>query len=129
MSRAERFADALNRVERDRDLDAFLDQFADGAVLVRPELGSQETGVDGARRFWQAYLDQFQQIGSTFGRLVDAEALSELEWVGDGRLLSGRPVRYAGVSLLEHDSAGKVTRFATYYDTAAFTTPSAARDG
>ncbi len=126
MSRAEQFADALNRLERGRDLDAFLDQFADGVLLVRPEPGSHETGVDGARRFWQAYLDQFERIDSTFGRLVDAEALSELEWVGDGRLASGRSVRYAGVSLLEHDSAGKVTRFATYYDTVAFMTPSAA---
>jgi ketosteroid isomerase-like protein len=127
MTRAEDFAEALNRLERDRDLDAFLGQFADGAVLVRPESGSQETGVDGARRFWQTYLDQFEQVRSTFGRIVDAGAVSELEWVGDGRLASGRPVRYAGVSLLEHDSAGKVTRFATYYDTAAFTTPSAAK--
>jgi ketosteroid isomerase-like protein len=57
--------------------------------------------------------------------VVDAEALGELEWVSEGRLASGRPVSYAGVSLLEHDDDGKVVRFATYYDTAAFTSPTA----
>jgi ketosteroid isomerase-like protein len=125
MSRAQQFADALQQLEQDRDLDAFLERFADDVRLFRPEAGGQESGVEGARRFWQAYLDQFEEIGSTFDRVVDADALGELEWVGAGRLRSGRPVSYAGVSLLEHDDAGKVVRFATYYDTAAFTTPTA----
>ena len=129
MSRAQSFADALVRLEGDRDLDAFLAVFADEVLLVRPEQGGQERGADGARRFWQAYLDLFDGIGSTFHRLVDAEAVSELEWVSEGRLASGRPIRYAGVSLLEHDREGKVTRFATYYDTAAFTTPAATATG
>ena len=125
MSRAQTFAEALQRLESDRDLDAFLERFADGARLVRPEPGSEEQGLEGARRFWQTYLDQFDEISSRFHRVVDAEALGELEWVSEGRLRTGRPVSYAGVSLLEHDGDGKVARFATYYDTAAFTAPQA----
>ena len=122
MSRAREFADALQRLEQDRDLDAFLSRFADDVTLLRPEPGGQEQGADGARRFWQAYLDQFETIASSFGRLVDAERYAELEWVSEGRLRTGRDIAYAGVSLLEHDDAGAVVRFATYYDTSAFTT-------
>ncbi len=123
MSRAQQFADALNRLESDRDLDAFLTQFADDVELLRPEPGGAEQGLEGARRFWSAYLAQFDEIASRFSRVVDAERLGELEWVSEGRLATGRPVSYAGVSLLEHDDGGKVRRFATYYDTVPFANP------
>ncbi len=125
MSRAQTFADALQRLESDRDLDAFLERFADGVRLVRPEPGNDEEGLEGARRFWQTYLDQFEEVSSDFSRVVEAAALGELEWVSTGKLRTGRPVSYAGVSLLEHDDDGKVVRFATYYDTAAFVAPQA----
>lgn len=120
---AQQFADALQRLEQDRDLDAFLERFAADVQLVRPEPGGSEDGPEGARRFWQAYLDQFSSIVSSFDRVVDAGALGELEWVSEGTLGTGRPITYAGVSLLEHDGDGLVRRFATYYDTAAFTHP------
>lgn len=124
MSRSQDFADALQRLEQDGDLDAFVSRFADDVVLLRPEPGGQETGQDGARHFWQTYLHQFDTIGSTFARVVDAEQYGQLEWVSEGRLRSGHDIAYAGVSLLEHDGDGKVVRFATYYDTAAFTAAS-----
>ena len=123
MSRAQQFADALQRLERDRDLDAFLTQFADDVSLLRPEPGSEEQGTEGARRFWTAYLDQFDEIASSFSRVVDGDSLGELEWTSEGRLATGRPLSYAGVSLLEHDGEGKVSRFATYYDTVPFVEP------
>ena len=123
MSRAQSFADALQRLEQDGDLDAFVDVFSDEVELVRPEPGGRESGREGARRFWQAYLDQFSEIRSSFSRVVDAERLGELEWTSEGTLGTGRPIAYAGVSLLEHDADGKVARFATYYDTAAFGQP------
>lgn len=123
MTHAQQFAEALQRLEQTRELDALLERFAEDAVLVRPEPGGEEQGREGARRFWQAYLDQFDEIASTFGRVVATGPYGELEWVGEGQLRTGRPITYAGVSLLEHDDDGKVVRFATYYDTAAFTAP------
>ncbi len=121
MSRARDFADALQRLEADGDFDAFLSRFAEDVTLLRPEPGGQERGLDGARRFWQTSLAEFEQIASTFGRLVDADRYGQLEWVSEGRLRTGQDITYAGVSLLEHDDEGKVVRFATYYDTAPFT--------
>ena len=123
MSAAQTFADALQELERTGDLDAFLEVFADDVQLLRPEPGNGEQGREGARRFWQLYLDQFQRIASEFSRVVDADRLGELEWISKGRLAAGRDIDYAGCSLLEHDDDGKVVRFATYYDTAAFTNP------
>ena len=123
MSRAQEFADALQRLEQDGDLEPFLSQFSDDVRLLRPETGGQEQGADGARRFWQAYLDQFGDIASTFGRVEDAGRLGELEWTSTGHLKTGHDISYTGVSLLEHDDAGKVARFVSYYDTAAFLRP------
>ena len=117
--RASGFAEALQRFEQDRDLDAFARVFADDAELLRPEQRSGERGSDGAKAFWQQYLDQFGEIRSTFHRVVESGDLGELEWTSEGTLGSGREIRYEGVSLLEFGADGRVTRFATYYDTAA----------
>ena len=125
MTSSDTFAQALQELERTRDLDPFLEQFADDVELLRPEPGSAERGRDGARRYWQLYLDQFAEIASEFGRLAQDGRLGELEWTGTGRLRTGREITYAGVSLLELDDAGLVRRFTTYYDTAALLTPTA----
>ncbi len=118
-NRAQTFAEALQRFESDRDLEAFAQVFADDAELLRPEQRSGETGAPGVRAFWQQYLDQFGEIRSTFHRVVEAGELGELEWTSKGTLGSGKDVEYEGVSLLEFGPDGKVGRFATYYDTAA----------
>lgn len=123
MSRAQDFADALQQLEKDEDVEEFIGLFADDITLVRPEPGNGGEGPAGARQFWQDYLGQFETIASTFSRVVQEGALGELEWVGTGRLRTGRDISYTGTSLLAFDDAGKVVRFATYYDTAAFTHP------
>jgi len=123
MSYAQQFADALQELERSRELEVFLAVFAEDVRLLRPEVSGEENGRDGARRFWQTYLDQFDEIASTFSRVEQSERLGELEWTGEGRLRTGRQVSYQGVSLLELEDAGLVRRFATYYDTAAFVAP------
>ena len=125
MTTAHDFADALQRLETDRDLDAFLEVFAEQVELVRPEPGTSALGLDGARTYWQAYLDQFDTISSTFSRLAQDGQLAELEWVGTGRLKTGKDVSYAGCSLLVLDDEAKVVRFATYYDTSVFLLPHA----
>jgi ketosteroid isomerase-like protein len=118
-TRASAFAEALQQFEQDGDLDAFVRIFTDDAELLRPEQRSGQSGSAGAKAFWQAYLDQFGQIRSTFSRVVEAGDLGELEWTSRGTLGSGTDVEYEGVSLLEFAEDGRVRRFATYYDTAA----------
>ena len=43
-----------------------------------------------------------------------------LEWTSTGHLTTGAEISYRGVSVLDFDAGGRVTRFTTYYDTAAF---------
>ncbi|WP_375480927.1 nuclear transport factor 2 family protein [uncultured Jatrophihabitans sp.] len=115
------FADALQQLESTRDVDAFVSSvFAADPQLIRPETGQQEQGTSGAQRFWQQYLDQFQDISSTFDRVADGE-VGVLEWSSSGHLSNGSDISYRGVSLLDVDADGRVTRFATYYDTQPFT--------
>lgn len=124
-NRTQHFASALHDLESDGDLDAFLAIFADDVELHRPETRQHLDGVSGARSFWQQYLAAFDHISSDFSRVVDGE-LGVLEWIATGSLSSGTPITYAGVSILDFDEAGKVTRFATYFDTQAFTLEPAA---
>lgn len=121
-NRAGSFARALQELEKSGDVGRFVAEvFAEDPELVRPETGQQERGAGGAQQFWQQYVDQFQEIRSDFGRVVDGE-VAVLEWTSEGRLNTGAPIAYSGVSLLDLDDSGRVTRFATYYDTAPFTT-------
>lgn len=120
--RAQSFADALQQLERSGDVDGFVSgTFVDDVELVRPETGQHERGTGGARQFWQQYVDQFQEIRSEFARVVDGD-VAVLEWTSTGRLAGGADISYRGVSLLDFDGDGRVSRFATYYDTMPFGT-------
>ena len=118
-NRTEQFADALHALEDGGDLDAFVAVFADDVELYRPETQQKLAGTSGARAFWEQYLATFERIRSDFSRVVDGE-VGVLEWTSTGRLAGGTDITYAGVSLLDFDEAGLVTRFATYFDTQAF---------
>ncbi len=122
MNTSDRFAEGLQRLERERDPDGLLGLFADEIELLRPEPGSREQGLAGARRFWQAYLDQFQEVRSEFMRVEESGQLGVLVWVSRGQLIDGRDIAQIRVALLVIEDA-KIRRVTTYYDTAAFTAP------
>lgn len=118
--RAQAFADRLTTFETERDLDAFVPgAFAEDVVLLRPETGQELRGHDGARTFWQEYLGTFDAVRSTFSRVQDGE-VGVLEWTSEATLAGGSDVTYHGASLLDFGGDGRVTRFATYYDTRVF---------
>ncbi len=115
-----RFIDALGKLEGTKDPEDLASLFADGAELVSPEVRGRATTE--AEQFWRSYRDQFDDIRSDFTEVDDSGRTAVLEWTSRGTLATGRPIEYAGVSLLTVDD-GRVTRFATYYDTAAFVAP------
>ncbi len=121
-TRSQRFADALTSLE-EGDEQAILDQFAEGAVLQRPERKEKIGESADAPTFWQEYMGQFETIKTEFDRVVEEGDEGILEWHSTGTLATGRGIEYAGVSLLTF-SENEVKRFATYYDTAAFIAPS-----
>ncbi|MGI3781297.1 MAG: nuclear transport factor 2 family protein [Janthinobacterium lividum] len=118
-NRTQEFADALHELESGGDLDTFVAGFAEDVELYRPETQQHLDGISGARSFWQQYLATFDHISSDFSRIVDGE-VGVLEWTSTGAIAGGAPISYAGVSLVDFDDAGKVARFATYFDTQAF---------
>jgi ketosteroid isomerase-like protein len=115
-----RFMEALQGAEQTGDIGPLVALFADDAELSN--LGGTEPSrvPAGASHFWRAYLDVFQDIRSTFTLVVEGDGAAALEWVSEGDLPGGRPIRYAGVSLLEIGD-GRIRRFRAYYDPAAFT--------
>ena len=119
---ADRFAKALQETEGSRDPAPLLALFADDCELSN--LALTESGPDGARRFWETYLAQFDAIRSEFSHLIETEGQAALVWTSEGTLKGGHPIRYRGVSILE-TGGDRVRRFETVYDSAAFVRPEA----
>ena len=118
------FMDRLRETERTRDVGHLVAFFTEAATLSRVGHAEPGRGADGARRFWQQYLDAFREVRSEFTAVTEADGRAVLEWTSHGALIDGRPVRYAGVSILEYDGE-RVRAFRTYYDSAALLTPAA----
>jgi ketosteroid isomerase-like protein len=117
---ANAFAKLVQQAESEKNPDTLAAQFADDATLEAPVRGHTDTGGDGARSFWQHYLDAFETVRSEFSNIHSIGNTGVLEWESTGKLKGGTPIKYKGVSIVEF-AAGKVKRFATYYDSAAFT--------
>lgn len=116
---AEKFMQTLQEIEANKDVEPLVSLFTEDAQLNNLATPSTLQGKDGARQFWQKYLSVFQQIHSKFTNVVESNGSAVLEWISEGTLTSGEPLKYQGVSIIETVD-GKVQRFRTYYDSAAF---------
>ena len=119
---AETFMKALVDFEKSGDAGPLAAQFADDAELWNLALGEPLRGPEGARQFWQTYRAAFAEVRSTFIHVIEGAGGIVLEWESTGSLPGGSPVAYKGASVLE-EADGKVKRFRTYYDSAAFVGP------
>jgi ketosteroid isomerase-like protein len=119
---AQRFQDALRKFESEGDDSDLLEQYAADPELLRPEVDKDGSSTTDPGAFWEAYRAQFSELSTEFTHVEEGDAFASLEWVSRGTLSAGRDIEYAGVSLLTFDDEGRVSRFATYYDTAAFLT-------
>ncbi|BAC90001.1 nuclear transport factor 2 family protein [Gloeobacter violaceus] len=115
----ERFMQTLQHTEQSGDVESLVNLFAEDAELSNLVLTEPLRGLAGARQFWSDYLGAFGQIRSHFERAIAADNAAVLEWVSEGKLHSGEPIRYRGVSILEIEG-DRVRRFRSYYDSAAF---------
>ncbi|MGF1633795.1 MAG: nuclear transport factor 2 family protein [Phycisphaerae bacterium] len=115
----ETFMDCLKQAEQTGDVSPLVALFADDAKLLSIVHQRREEGEGGAEAFWRGYLEPFERISSSFQHIKAADGLAVLEWTSQGRLKTGRDIKYQGVSLLE-TIGEKIQRFRTYYDSAAF---------
>ncbi|HYX34445.1 MAG TPA: nuclear transport factor 2 family protein [Oligoflexus sp.] len=119
------FISTLHQIEQTPNVDLMASLFDDNAELWRQSFREPYHGIPGVRRFWKEYLDQFEHVHSNFHRVVQRDKIIILEWLSEGALLGGRPIHYAGVSILESGADDKIVSFRTYFDSAHFLTPQA----
>lgn len=116
---AERFMNALQEMEETGEVTLVTKLFAEGAELSRATSGDAGRKAEEPEPFWREYLSTFQEIHSEFTRVTEQDGRSVLEWISEGSLENGDPIRYAGVSILETED-GAIQSFRTYYDSAVF---------
>ena len=113
------FIEALRELEETHDLERMVSLVDESAEISNPMDTAPHRGEDGARRFWRAYRDSFEEIHSDFSRIVESGDAAMLEWTSRGVLRGDQPITYEGVSVLDI-RGGKVQRFRTYFDARAF---------
>ncbi len=119
--KAESFIAALQRVENDEpaSLEQIVELFAESAELTNPAIereGDARKGREQIARFWENYKASFQEIRSEFFKVTANENSAGLFWRSTGSHVSGDPLSYEGVSLLDFDEQGKIVRFKGFYD-------------
>ena len=112
---AQRFIDALHRLEDDRDATGLAELYAGGAVSGGTATTRTYDGPDGAHAFWTAYRETFGDIRSEFRNVVAGDGAASLEWASKGTLAGGDEVAYEGVTVLETDGE-RITRSTAYFD-------------
>ncbi|AKQ70228.1 hypothetical protein A176_007140 [Myxococcus hansupus] len=115
MERAQRFVDALAKLEERGDLEPLIALFSDDAQVSNVASAKVFSGKEGARRFWHEYKGTLQQVKSTFRNMIEAGARVALEWETQGTAHNGAAVAYEGVSILEWDG-DRIRRFYAYFD-------------
>lgn len=116
---AERFTDALHRLDAERDPQPLVDLAGDDTELVKLDQHHEAHGRDGARRFWEDYRNVFGDLETTFTHTVVGDSSAALEWTSTGTLRDGSPFTYRGVTVIEGDEK-HLSGVRTYYDSAAF---------
>lgn len=112
---AEKFIEALSKLESSKDVDTLVNLFSDDCVLGNSGAHGHFHGQDGARKFWSRYHSAFKDMKSTFRNIVVSEKCAALEWTTEGTSIQDMDVSYEGVSILEM-SEDKITRFEAYFD-------------
>lgn len=113
--RAQRFVDALLKLEESGDLEGLVALFSDDAQVSNAASARVFTGQDGARRFWTEYKGTLGQVKSTFRNMIEAADRVALEWETQGTAHNGAAVAYEGVSIIEWDG-DRIRRFYAYFD-------------
>ncbi|QSQ21610.1 nuclear transport factor 2 family protein [Pyxidicoccus parkwayensis] len=115
MERAQRFVDALKRLEEHGDVEGIVALFSDDAQVSNVASSRVFSGQDGARTFWREYKGTLGQVQSTFRNMIEAGDRVALEWETQGTANNGAAVAYEGVSIIEWDG-DRIRRFYAYFD-------------
>ncbi|MCA1625784.1 MAG: nuclear transport factor 2 family protein [Acidobacteria bacterium] len=112
---AKKFIDALHKLEAERDLETIVGLFGEDCEINNVVTVDNDNQKTDARKFWQAYRDNFGEVKSTFRNEIITENRAALEWTTTGTSSEGNQFEYEGVSILEIDGE-RITRFFAYFD-------------
>ncbi|MEO6588454.1 MAG: nuclear transport factor 2 family protein [Pyrinomonadaceae bacterium] len=115
---AEKFIEALGKLENNEDVETIVALFADDADIGNVTLTNTLNGTDGVREFWTNYRKTFGEVNSKFHNKICSENVSALEWTTTGTSANGSEINYDGVSILEFNDGGKIERFFAYFNPA-----------
>jgi len=117
---AERFKEALWKLEEDRDVEALVEIHVEDCSVGNVAVPKTFNGHDGLREFWTNYRNTFDEMKSEFRNVfADGSGHAALEWTTNATE-DDKNVSYAGVSILEIQG-GKVKRFMAYFDPRSLT--------
>lgn len=111
---AEKFIEALGKLEKSEDVETIVALFADDAEIGNATLTKN---INDAKEFWTNYRKTFGKISSEFTNKVHSENVSALEWTTTGTSANGSEINYDGVSILEFEGE-KIKRFFAYFNPA-----------
>lgn len=111
---AERFIEALAKLEAERDLETIVGLFAERCEVGNVVAPEKFEGPEGAREFWTKYRETFGEVRSAFRNRIIGDKTAALEWTTEGTSTGGAPVTYDGVSILEIEGE-RITRFRAYF--------------
>ena len=115
----EEFMRVLQQFEATGELEPLLSLFDEDAEALNLGRTEPARGTDQVEGFWRDYRSIFRAVRSEFTHVIEGKDGAVLEWISRGTLLSGEPVEYKGVSVLE-TGGDRIRRFRTYYDSAVF---------
>jgi ketosteroid isomerase-like protein len=115
MERAQRFVDALTKLEQSGALEPLLSLFAEDAQVSNVASTRVFTGLEGARQFWAEYKRVLARVKSTFRNMIESGDRVALEWETQGMARNGAAVNYEGVSIIEWRE-DRIIRFYAYFD-------------
>ncbi len=115
MERAQRFVEALTKLEQSGEMEPLLALFAQDAQVSNVASSRVFTGLDGARQFWTEYKGLLARVKSTFRNMIESGDRVALEWETQGTAQNGAAVNYEGVSIIEWDG-DRISRFYAYFD-------------
>ena len=117
---AERFKEALWKLEEDREVEALVEIHTEDCSIGNVAVPGTFDGHEGLREFWTNYRKTFDEMKSEFRNVfVDDAGHAALEWTTNATE-DGDDVSYEGVSILEIEG-DKVRRFMAYFDPRSLT--------
>jgi len=117
---ADKFVEALWKLEEDRDVEALVEIHTEGCSVGNVVVSKTFNGHDGLKEFWTDYRKTFDEMKSEFRNVfADGSGHAALEWTTNATEDDSN-VSYAGVSILEIEG-GKVRRFMAYFDPRSLT--------